>query len=51
MRIQHKPRASLMEVMESQVRGKAPKAVAQAKLPSLPTPYDPQQELADKKRK
>lgn len=40
MGIQHKPRASLMEVMESQVGGKAPKAIGQAKNPSLPTPHD-----------
>ena len=38
--IQRKPRASLMEVMESQVRGKAPEVAAQTKLPPLPTPYD-----------
>ena len=41
MGIQRKPRANLIEVMESQVMGKAPEAVAQAKLPSLPPPYDP----------
>ena len=40
-----------MEVMESQVGGKAPEVGAYAKLPSLPTPHDPQQELVDKKRK
>ena len=40
-----------MEGMESQVGGKVPEVVALAKLPSLPTPYDPQQELVDKRRK
>ena len=48
MGIQRKPGASLMEVMESQVRGKAPEAVTQAK---LPIPHDPQQNISDKKRK
>ena len=51
MRIQCKPRASLLEVMESQVGGKAPEVVAQTKLPPLPTPHDPQQKIYDKKRK
>ena len=37
--------------MESQAGGKALEAVDQAKHPSLPTPHDPQLELADKKRK
>ena len=41
MGIQHKPKASLIEVMESQVGGKALEVVAQAKLPFLPPPYDP----------
>ena len=48
MGIQRKPGASLMEVMESQVRGKAPEAVTQAK---LPIPHDPQQNISNKKRK
>ena len=39
--IQRKPRANLMEVMESQVGGKALEVVAQAKLPFLPPLYDP----------
>ena len=37
--------------MKSQAAGKAPEAAGQAKHPSLPTPYDPQLELIDKKRK
>ena len=49
--IQHKPRASLMEVIESLVGRKAPEGAAQTKLPSLPISHDPQQELGDKKRK
>ena len=40
-----------MELMKSQVGGKAPEAAAQTKLPSLPTVHDPQQEIVDKKRK
>ena len=40
-----------MEVMESQVGGKALKAVGQTKPPSLPTPHNPQQKPIDKKRK
>ena len=48
MGIQRKPRDCLMEVMESQVRGKVPEAVTQAK---LPIPHDPQQNISDKKRK
>ena len=41
MGIQYKPKANLMEIMESQARGKAPEAASQAKHPSLPTPHDP----------
>ena len=37
--------------MESQAGGKAPKVAGQAKHPSLPTLYDPQPKLANKKRK
>ena len=40
-----------MEIMESQVEGKAPKVVNQAKHPSLLTPLDPQPDPVDKKRK
>jgi len=49
MGIQCKPRASLMAVMESQVRGKAPEVVAQAKIPSLPLPHDPSKSLLIRK--
>ncbi|KAK9997119.1 hypothetical protein SO802_021805 [Lithocarpus litseifolius] len=51
MVIQRKPRASLMEVMKSQIRSKVFEAAAQAKLSLIPTPQDPQEELTDKKRK
>jgi len=51
MGIQRRPRGNLLEMMESQARNKAPKAASQAKLPSLPTSHDIQQEAADKKKK
>ena len=52
MGIQRKPRPNLIEIMESQVGGKAPEANDQAKHPSFPTPYDPHQpDPTDKKRK
>ena len=51
MGIQRKPRSSLIEVMESQVKGKAQEVAVQTILPPFPTPHDPQQEIADKKRK
>ena len=40
MGIQRKPRASLMEMMESQAGNKAPEAANQAKLLPLPTSHD-----------
>ena len=41
MGIQRKSRASLLEIMEFQVRGKALEVAGQAKHPFLPTPHDP----------
>ena len=38
-------------MMESQAGNKVPQAASQAKLPHLPTPYNTQQEAAEKKRK
>ncbi|KAL0002753.1 hypothetical protein SO802_016534 [Lithocarpus litseifolius] len=51
MGIQYKSKTSLLEVMESQARGKESTAAGQAKHPCLPIPHDPQLEPADKKRK
>ena len=51
MGIQRKPRASILEIMESQAGGKAPEVVSQGKHPSLSIPHDPQPEPVDKKRK
>ena len=51
MGIQRKPRASILEIMESQAGGKAPEVAGQGKHPSLPIPHDPQPEPTNKKRK
>ena len=51
MGIERRPRGSLLEMMESQARNKAPETANQAKLLPLPISHDTHEEAVDKKRK
>lgn len=51
MGIQRKPRAGLLDVMESQSWSKAPEKTTQAKLPPPPSSLPPQLDPVDHKRK
>ena len=51
MGIQRKPKAVLLDVMESQSGSKAPKKTTQEKLPPPPSSLPPQLDLVDHKRK
>ena len=51
MKLQCKPKTSLLDLLESYVRGNAPKTAVQPKPTTLPSTKFFQTDLADKKRK